>query len=231
MKSKYFHKIKAAQGGFTLIELLVVIGILAILLAITLIAINPSKHFQDTRNAQRSSDVTAYLNGIYEYEAANNGNAPKGLASVTTAATKLAANASVAVTGIDTSASPSVVLTATNTGTITTGYANLTGCGTPGNNGTFPVTAGTATTFTITNSNAVSPDATCSVSDSTGMANLCDNLVSTFIAALPKDPSATSPTCVGAYDSGYTITKSLSGDRFTVSAPNAEGGAVIEVTR
>lgn len=73
------------QKGFTLIELLVVIGILAILLAITLIAINPSKHFEDSRNAQRSSNVAAILNGIYEYESANNGNVPPSLSSISTA--------------------------------------------------------------------------------------------------------------------------------------------------
>src|SRR3954464_14304963 len=70
------------QQGFTLIELLVVIGILAILLAITLIAINPNKHFQDTRNAKRSSDVAAILDSIYEYESSNNGSQPPALASV-----------------------------------------------------------------------------------------------------------------------------------------------------
>ena len=71
------------QGGFTLIELLVVIGILAILLSITLIAINPNKHFEDVRNTQRSSNVEAVLDAIYEYESANNGNVPPTVASVT----------------------------------------------------------------------------------------------------------------------------------------------------
>src|SRR5471030_3174818 len=72
-----------SEGGFTLIELLVVIGILANLLAITLIAINPNKHFEDVRNTQRASNVEAILDGIYEYESANNGNQPPSVASVT----------------------------------------------------------------------------------------------------------------------------------------------------
>src|SRR3982750_4591565 len=73
------------QNGFTLIELLVVIGILAILLAITLIAINPNKHFQDTRNAKGSSDVSAILDSIYEYESSNTGAQPPAVTGGTTA--------------------------------------------------------------------------------------------------------------------------------------------------
>jgi len=76
-------KLSANQGGFTLIELLVVIGILAILLAITLIALNPTQHFQGARNSQRSSDVTAILDGIYQYEAAHTGSLPTDVAALT----------------------------------------------------------------------------------------------------------------------------------------------------
>ncbi|MEI7604086.1 MAG: type II secretion system protein [bacterium] len=53
--------------GFTLIEILVVVALIAILAAITFIAINPSKNFADTRNAQRSSDVSQILNAVTQY--------------------------------------------------------------------------------------------------------------------------------------------------------------------
>ena len=63
-----------SQKGFTLIELLVVIGILAVLLAITLIAINPARQFQQANNTQRSSDVNAILNAVGQYMVDNNGD-------------------------------------------------------------------------------------------------------------------------------------------------------------
>jgi prepilin-type N-terminal cleavage/methylation domain-containing protein len=154
------------QQGFTLIELLVVIGILAILLAITLIAINPNKHFQDTRNAKRSSDVSAILDAIYEYQSANSGTLPPSVQ-----AGSIPAASKVASTDID----------------------------------------------------------------------LCD-VVPTYLADLPMDPdtTATGSSVTGgstpcnvattAYDTGYEIAKTANG-RFTVSAPSAEGGATISVTR
>lgn len=66
-------------SGFTLIELLVVIGILAVLLAITLIAINPQRQFQQTNNTKRSSDVNAILNAITQYAVDNRGTLPTGI--------------------------------------------------------------------------------------------------------------------------------------------------------
>ena len=63
-----------ASKGFTLIELLVVIGILAVLLAITLIAINPARQFSQANNTQRSSDVNAILNAVGQYGVDNNGD-------------------------------------------------------------------------------------------------------------------------------------------------------------
>jgi prepilin-type N-terminal cleavage/methylation domain-containing protein len=159
------QKINTREQGFTLIELLVVIGILTILLAITLIAINPNKHFQDSRNAQRQSDVVAILDGVYEYEAANTGTTPATLASVST-----------------NSASPSPI-----------------------------------------------------ASSGSGFVNPCADLVPTYLADLPKDPStgsrAGATTCASTYDTGYTIYKSATSNRFTVTAPAAENSVNVSVTR
>ncbi|MCC7303858.1 type II secretion system protein [bacterium] len=58
---------KATLKGFTLIEILVVVGLIAILAAITIVAINPAKNFADTRNTQRSSDVQQILNAVTQY--------------------------------------------------------------------------------------------------------------------------------------------------------------------
>lgn len=70
------HILPAERSGFTLIELLVVIGILAVLLAITLIAINPARQFAQANNTKRSSDVNAILNAIDQYAADNKGALP-----------------------------------------------------------------------------------------------------------------------------------------------------------
>ncbi len=69
--------------GFTLIELLVVIGILAILLAITLIAINPARQFGQANNTRRRSDVLQLLNAVHQYVAENKGNLPVALLTQT----------------------------------------------------------------------------------------------------------------------------------------------------
>lgn len=71
------------QKGFTLIELLVVIGILAILLAITLIAINPARQFGQANDTKRRSDITQVLNAIGQYTASNGGNLPDEVGDLT----------------------------------------------------------------------------------------------------------------------------------------------------
>jgi prepilin-type N-terminal cleavage/methylation domain-containing protein len=216
-----------SQNGFTLIELLVVIGILAILLAITLIAINPNKHFQDTRNAKRSSDVSAILDAIYEYESSNNGSQPPAVQSVTTTAA-LGALAAQHPTST-TFSTPNLTLTGLSGNTITTGSVTLTSCTSPGNNGAHAVVSGTGTTLTITDVSGVAGDTTCVVSSWSGRVDLCADVVPTFLANLPMDPAASGTACTSTYDSGYTI--AAANGRFTIAAPLAEGTANISVTR
>ena len=64
------------KKGFTLIELLVVIGIIGILAAIVLIAVNPGRQFAQARDTQRLSDLRAITDAIYQYAAEHNGDLP-----------------------------------------------------------------------------------------------------------------------------------------------------------
>jgi prepilin-type N-terminal cleavage/methylation domain-containing protein len=52
--------------------------------------------------------------------------------------------------------------------------------------------------------------------------NICSSLVTEFVASLPIDPSSGSFTSCSTYDTGYTVVKTSTDDRVTVSAPHAE---------
>lgn len=145
------------QKGFTLIEVLVVIGILAVLLLITLVAINPARQFAAANNTQRSSDVNAMLNAIHQYAADNRGQLPTGITTT---------NQEISSTG----------------------------------------------------------------------ANICNALVTEYLAALPVDPlTGNGPiveaNCGGTYVTGYYVVASATNNRVTISAPSAELGASISATR
>lgn len=166
---KLFRDIKSNQKGFTLIELLVVIGILAILLAITLIAINPARQFAQANNTQRQSDVNAILNAVHQYMADNNGTPPAGIPADD---------------------------------------------GDPLTEDSLPIGVNAAAPITVV--------------------DLCTPLAPTYIAALPTDPqSGVDPVTICATDHNveYNIVQSNTNSRITVTAPGAELGAVISVTR
>lgn len=88
------------RRGFTLIELLLVIGIIAILAAIVIVAINPTKQLGDARNAQRRSDVKTILDSVYQYALDNNGNIPSTITTLTTYVCKSGVNVDCDADGI-----------------------------------------------------------------------------------------------------------------------------------
>lgn len=66
-------KTKKSGFGFTLIEILLVMGIIAVLAAVVIVAINPGRQFAIARNSQRTSNVFSILNAISQNIADNNG--------------------------------------------------------------------------------------------------------------------------------------------------------------
>lgn len=149
------------KKGFTLIELLVVIGILAILLAITLIAINPARQFGQANDTRQRSDVLQILNSIHQYVAENQGQLPAEVAALV---------------------------------------------------------ADTPTVF-----------------NSTNFPNLCGELMTDYIPALPVIPTLNQPNItdcnvVGGWNTGYSISRD-SANRIKVSGGNDVNGNPITVTR
>lgn len=85
------------------------------------------------------------------------------------------------------------------------------------NRGAFPATiTGVATTM----------------GSGAGQIDLCADLVPTYIAAMPFDPTAAGAayTSCAAYNTGYTVLEDANG-RITVAAPGAELAETITVTR
>lgn len=165
-------RLPAGRQGFTLIELLVVIGILAVLLTIVLIAINPARQFSQSNNTKRRSDVNAILNAVHQYGADNRGN--------------------------------------------------INALNIPADDGD-PLNGSEAQ----------------AIGNNAGEADLCLEVVTLYLAALPQDPlsnngaAITEADCTppSTYNTGYTIVRSSTNNRITVAAPSAELSEVISVTR
>ena len=90
---------KNNKQGFTLIEVLLVIGIIAILAAIVIIAINPARQLAQARNTQRWSNVNTILNAIHQYAVDNKGTLPGSIPTGTAAEVCASSVVSTSCTG------------------------------------------------------------------------------------------------------------------------------------
>jgi len=69
------------------------------------------------------------------------------------------------------------------------------------------------------------------IGDGVGEIDICSYLVATYLAEMPVDPTAGSYTDCSTYDTGYSVSRSATDNRVTVTAPNAELSETITITR
>lgn len=66
--------------GFTLIEILIVIGLIAILAAVTIIALNPTASFAKARDSERQTEMAQIFTAINRYVV--DGNSADGITGI-----------------------------------------------------------------------------------------------------------------------------------------------------
>lgn len=76
------------KGAFTLIEILLVIGLIAILAAIVIVAINPARQISQANNAERKAEINTILDAVNQFSVDNNGTI---ISEITTATSEICA--------------------------------------------------------------------------------------------------------------------------------------------
>jgi|CXWK01.1.fsa_nt_gi type IV pilus assembly protein PilA len=84
---KNINNARVKSAGFTLIEILLVMGIIAILAAVVIVAVNPARQFAQARNSQRTSNVFSILNAVSQNISDNQGVFTCGAGNIPNTAT------------------------------------------------------------------------------------------------------------------------------------------------
>ncbi|MBI4256958.1 type II secretion system protein [Candidatus Uhrbacteria bacterium] len=87
--------------GFTLIELLVVLAIIAILVAVIFVALDPAARFAQARDAVRQNDVGEILSAVKLYQVDNGGDHLASIAALTAGSVFMAVNGATMTAGCD----------------------------------------------------------------------------------------------------------------------------------
>lgn len=89
------------QKGFTLVELLVVLAIIAILVAVIFVALNPAERFAQARDAVRQNDVGEILSAIKLYQVDNGGDHLASIDALTAGSVYIAVTGTSMTAGCD----------------------------------------------------------------------------------------------------------------------------------
>jgi prepilin-type N-terminal cleavage/methylation domain-containing protein len=172
------------KRGFTLIELLVVIGIIVILMAAAIVAINPFRQFAMANNAARWSGVTTIQNAISQRIVDNKGRYNVCPAGATV--TDCPATGDTAPTGTNVCMGTGTLAATVVTG-ICDSYYDIDPC----------IVSGTPS----------------------------------YVGALPVDPQNGKYESSTNYNTRYQIHCDAATGRITISAPDAQLGETISITR
>jgi prepilin-type N-terminal cleavage/methylation domain-containing protein len=80
------------DSGLSLIEIIAAIGVMGIIIAIVLVAVNPSRQFAQNNDTRRIADLTVILDSVRQYATDHKGKFPAAITTSTQSISNKGAN-------------------------------------------------------------------------------------------------------------------------------------------